>query len=350
MRFRCHRQRGFTLVELLVVIAIIGILIAMLLPAVQQVREAARRVSCSNNMRQIGLAALNYEAAQRKLPGGLFVTLGPAPGTPGQPGFPYPGIAHSWAGQLLPHLEQGRLADLYDCNFPWFSSPDIIPGTPDNQAVLRNRVPTLECPSAPAPDPNGNTGEFAFGPATFPYRGLASSDYAPCTNIEDIAHEFFGYAARDNAGWLSTLAPVFTGPGVAALGASQSKANRIASIADGTSNTIMISESAGRPALYIKNQLQDRQIPNGGWGHHESFYGLSGAVDGTVDEPGECVINCHNERETYAFHPGGANHVFADGSVHFIAESVLARTYAALVTAAGESATAEEVNPWNGRR
>ena len=172
MIFRCRRQRAFTLVELLVVIAIIGILVAMLLLAVQQVREAARRVSCSNNMRQLALAALDYESAQRKLPGGLFVTLGSNPGAAGQPGFPYPGIAHSWAGQLLPYLEKGQLADLYDYSFPWFSSPEIVPGTPDNQAVLRNRVPSLRCPSTPEEAPDGNTGQFMFGPATFPIVAL----------------------------------------------------------------------------------------------------------------------------------------------------------------------------------
>lgn len=347
MDFLRRRQKAFTLVELLVVIAIIGILIGMLLPAVQQVREAARRSSCSNNMRQLGLAAMNYESAQRKLPGGLFVTLGPNPGSPGQPGFPYPGIAHSWAGQLLPYLEKGQLADLYNFNFPWFSSPDIVPGTPDNQAVLRNRVPTFQCPSAPEADPNGNTGQFMFGPATFPYRGLASSDYAPCTYIQREAHTFFGYEARNNDGWLSALAPVYTGPGVALLGASPSKANRFADILDGTSNTIMLSESAGRPFLYIKRELQEDQIPSGGWGHHESFYALDGAIEGTVDGPGTCVINCHNDRETFAFHPGGATHVFADGSVRFIAETVTAGTYAALVTASGESVTVEEVSPWS---
>ena len=347
MIFRCRRQRAFTLVELLVVIAIIGILVAMLLPAVQQVREAARRVSCSNNMRQLALAALDYESAQRKLPGGLFVTLGSNPGAAGQPGFPYPGIAHSWAGQLLPYLEKGQLADLYDYSFPWFSSPEIVPGTPDNQAVLRNRVPSLRCPSTPEEAPDGNTGQFMFGPATFSYRGLASSDYAPCSFIHRDAHAFFGYEARDNDGWLSALVPVYTGPGVALLGASPSKAKRVADIFDGTSNTIMISESAGRPLLYIERQLQEDQIPSGGWGHHESFYALDGSVAGTVDGPGDCVINCHNDRETFAFHPGGANHSITDGSVRFVSDTVSSRAYAALVTSDGESTSVEEVSPWD---
>ena len=86
-------------------------------------------------------------------------------------------------------------------------------------------------------------------------------------------------------------------------------------------------------------------ISDGGWGHHENHYGLDGAVMDTRAAPGDCVINCHNDNETYAFHPGGANHAFTDGSVHFLSESISARTYAALITSAGQLSTSEEIAP-----
>lgn len=347
------RRRAFTLVELLVVIAIIGILVGMLLPAVQQVREAARRSNCSNSLRQLGLASLNYESARRELPGSLIVEAGPMPGSPGNPGFPYPGIAHSWAAQLLPFLEQSQLADQYNFDFPWFSSSEIVPGTPDNQAVIKNSVSVFLCPSTPDTDSAQNSGQFEFG-AAFPFSNLASTDYAPCSSINAAAHDFFGYAQRAEFEWLSAMVPVFKGPGVAVLGVSQSSAKRMADIHDGTSNTILLCESAGRPSLYIGGELQPETLTDGGWGHHENYYGLDGSDAATIndaatrDDPGECVINCHNDNETFAFHPGGANHAFTDGSVRFVAETISPRSYAALITADGEGSTAEEIAPWDG--
>jgi prepilin-type processing-associated H-X9-DG protein len=144
------------------------------------------------------------------------------------------------------------------------------------------------------------------------------------------------------------MRPQLRGRGIGpVLGSATSEPNRITAITDGTSNTILLCESAGRPQYYVGGQLDSsRNQFDGGWGHHENDYGLDGAVSKTNrSSPGNCVINCHNDNETYAFHSGGANHVFADGSVRFIKESITPQAYAALITASGGSMTAAEVSP-----
>jgi prepilin-type processing-associated H-X9-DG protein len=133
---------------------------------------------------------------------------------------------------------------------------------------------------------------------------------------------------------------------MAAFGVTPSEPNKIASILDGTSNTILICESAGRPQFFRGGVLVSSNRNDGAWGNHESDYGLDGAVSKTDNtSPGNCVINCHNDNETFSFHSGGANHVFTDGSVRFAKDSISPTTYAALITARGGGMTAAETSP-----
>jgi prepilin-type N-terminal cleavage/methylation domain-containing protein len=342
-----NNRIGFTLIELLVVIAIIAILIGLLLPAVQKVREAAARMQCQNNLKQLGLAAHNYESTYGSMPPSLIVNIGGAPGTPGNPGFPYPAVVHSWAVNFLPYIEQENVYRLINLNFPWFSSPALVPGTPDNQAPLRTRISTFICPSTPGGTTRSVTGAFRFG-ANFPYQGLAVTDYATNSSINPGSITFFGYPAGTIQNNLfSAMAPQIRGAGVGALGTPPVEPFTVVAITDGTSNTILLCESAGRPEFWIGGARDSsRSQQDGGWGHHENDYGLDGAVSrNNRSSPGNCVINCHNDNETYAFHTGGANHVMADGSVRFIRDSITPQTYAALITAQGGGLTPAEISP-----
>ena len=138
-----QRPRGFTLVELLVVIAIIGILIALLLPAVQAAREAARRLQCTNSLKQIGLAIHNYESTHRKYP----------PSGAGPPG-PSP-LHHGFFTFLLPYLEQGAIHDQYHWDQDWYTAL--------NQTATETDIGLLFCPSAPGGRQCGSQGRAAAG-------------------------------------------------------------------------------------------------------------------------------------------------------------------------------------------
>ena len=352
-------------------IAIIAILIGLLLPAVQKVREAAARTACENNLKQLGLAALNYESSYGKMPPSLALNIGAKPGAPGNPGYPYPAEYDSFVPRLLPYIEQQALFAQYDFKYPFFSSPLLAPGTPDNQAVAKNVVKALLCPSVPAGPERRQGGKFTFG-ASFPFFDFAQTDYAIIQGINGSAIPFFGYdSTTPPEAFYTAMQVQLRGAGVASvLKLKPSEPSAIASILDGTSNTILIAEDAGRPDLYVKGRKvegytgvysPDPAAPNtytksapqtdGGWANPDANYGADGAnFDLTtspyrVTEPGNQVINAHNNNETYAFHPGGANHAFADGSVHFLKESISGQTYSALITARAQGLSAAETAP-----
>jgi len=345
MKYIAPKRSAFTLIELLVVIAIIAILIGLLLPAVQKVREAAARSTCQNNMKQLGLAAANYESATGFIPPSFVLDIGLPPGTAGQPGFPFPAIVHSWVPNFLPYLEQDNIARLYNMQLPWFASG--AGGTTNNLAALQNPIKTLICPSAPGGAERRVTGSFTGLGTPFPYSNLAVTDYATNSSVNTGSITFFGYPTGTTQNTLfSAMRPSFKGRGLVLVGTGPITPNTMVGISDGTSNTILLCESAGRPEFYIGGTRQTGMNNDGGWGHHENDYGLDGAVSRTYrTSPGNCVINCHNDNETYAFHSGGANHVFTDGSVRFTRDTISPQIYAALISAQGGGLTASEVSP-----
>jgi prepilin-type N-terminal cleavage/methylation domain-containing protein/prepilin-type processing-associated H-X9-DG protein len=313
------QRPAFTLVELLVVIAIIGILVALLLPAVQAAREAARRTQCSNNLKQMGLAAHNFHDTFLKLPS----SVRPSGLTS------LPRIAGLTL--LLPFIEQRNSYDKYDQTKNWF---DVA-----NLPVTSQTIPSYNCPST-AIDRKRLDGVPEASPWT---PVVAVTDYSPTIGVDQrlVASGLVDFAD-------SGMLPKNGEP-------------RFADVTDGLSNTLMYAESAGRPAVYRKGQKRFGNLPTdrlnaGGWARPASDFSLDGSSYDGATFPGPCAVNCSNGEavgtsfphpyygtegtaEAYSFHPAGINVAMGDGSVRFIAENVSIREFARLVTRASGEVT-----------
>jgi prepilin-type N-terminal cleavage/methylation domain-containing protein/prepilin-type processing-associated H-X9-DG protein len=305
------RRDGFTLIELLVAIAIIAILIGLLSPAVQKVREAANRIHCANNLKQLGLALINHNDTHGTFPP-AFVNNGPY----GTTGFSY---SHGWAPFVLPFVEEETRYKLYRWEFPLYAV--------ENQPVVSHHLKIFQCPSTAERDRYMTNGPFAL----LKTKG-ACGDYTITLGVDaGLAQLGWVDQVGDYRGALTHVPTVALGPTLSY------PPTRIAEITDECSNTILLAEDAGRPRRWLARQRgQDPQALEGGaWNHYKGGIILQGKMaDGTANL-GTCSMNCTNNGEVYSFHTSGANAVFADGSVHFLRESMSIRVLARLITRAG---------------
>jgi prepilin-type N-terminal cleavage/methylation domain-containing protein/prepilin-type processing-associated H-X9-DG protein len=312
-QIRTSQRRGFTLIELLVTIAIISILIGLLLPAVQQAREAARRIACRNNLKNLALAAHHYHDTWKTFPPGAVGRLTPA--------FPqYLGLkSHGLGTYLLPYMDQQPLYSAYRCDVSWFEPP--------NQPVVNTQLPIWKCPSAPGDRIQDGSLVTVTPPPEDLFSGTAAcGDYAGMGTVHSglVLSGLIDVpgGTRDERGHCEGVFPINAFRG-------------IRDIPDGSSNTILMGECAGRPELWRKgNRVDGLVLSGGGWASRNLLWGRGATADGTAFF-GPCAVNCTNDREVYSFHSGGANVAFADGSVQFLSASIPIRTFAALVTRDG---------------
>jgi prepilin-type N-terminal cleavage/methylation domain-containing protein/prepilin-type processing-associated H-X9-DG protein len=309
------RRRGFTLIELLVVIAIIAILIGLLLPAVQKIREAAARMKCQNNLKQIGLACHNYHDSYGKLPNAYSAITG-----------------LSWHVYLLPYIEQDNLYKRFDLTTP--TTLHTSPNRNDPNGLVK--MATYQCPSCPVV-------EEAFGA---PNNTNGVSDLIPPTTGQPpaIAHYYGINGPRGTNPLTGTAYPVGTGlhEGVPAATSGlfqRDGAITLSSVSDGTSNTLMIAEMSWVSALY---GTRYRTWVRGGDEYAGVIAGRpSYVVSGkNITNPINSIFTAnlivpYNDLPFGSMHSGGANFCFGDGSVHFIQQSIDMATYRALASRNG---------------
>ena len=330
MSYPCMQnyRKAFTLIELMVVIVIIAMLVALLLPAVQAAREAGRRSSCGNNLKQIGLAMLNFENAYKGLPPRRY---GPS-WTPVLPNTGHCG----WGAIILPYLELKNVQRLYRYDKNFYD--------PENAEAIAKPIAVYTCPATP------------------PNRSMTVCDLNQSITGTGIAGDYFGPNSV-RAWWFSDTATntAYSKNTETAMADNRNKA--LSEITDGLSSTLLITEQAGRPDWYIKGakQLTTTTTPNnatatidgtqysqsnpawwGCWASYQVFSVFTYSDDG-VTADGNGTINYNNSQGVYSFHRGGANAVFCDGSVHFLGERMTPQVLGAIVTARSGGVDTREV-------
>ena len=317
-----RRKSGFTLIELLVVIAIIAVLIALLLPAVQAAREAARRMQCTNNLKQIGLAMHNYHDAVGAFPPGLVSKPDPTTGDNTGPGW-------GWGSMILSQLEQRAVYNAIN-----FTTPIEAPGT---STARLTQINYFFCPSDAYLQPRFMVNDATTSNTTLgaPICDVASSNYVGCVGSGDPS-SLYPYVATDDPPGRDNGNGLFF----------RNRSIRVAEITDGTSQTIAFGE---------KSQNLARATWTGAVTNAAVPITLLQAEDGLSPESGDALVIAHtgeldgpNSRPAHAdqfwsLHPGGAQFLFADGSVRFLKEKRPLAIFQAMATRSGcEIVSAEQ--------
>jgi prepilin-type N-terminal cleavage/methylation domain-containing protein/prepilin-type processing-associated H-X9-DG protein len=332
MNHRDSPQSGFTLVELLVVIAIVAILIGLLLPAVQRVREAAHRTQCTNNLKQVGLALHNYEGVNKVFPPGyLSNPSDPAMG-PVDPAFNDAGPGWSWLALLLPYVEQDSLYKALRLDLPCYH--------PANVAAVRTTVKGFLCPSD-----GGGQNPGAGGPVSLPdINGKTLAVFGRSNYVHNVGSSTLWCS------WPVTLQP----NGVL----YRNSTTRIADVTDGLSNTVF----AGERSSNLADAVWPGVVPFSVHFQYPPFLSIgSGGVNRPYDGPGSfvgahggpcpyedpVVIHPPNSPlghgdQMQSMHPGGANILLGDGSVHFYSDGHALSTWAALISRNGGEVIGED--------